>query len=183
MLISRDDGVGRLYYNAHLNVYQPVEDIAPLDGGVNISRSYFPSGVDCLEGDCQEIDWAEQGELVTVRLTLTIPETTYYLMVEDYIPAGAEIVNISLDTTQAAQYNPYTAFEQGWGWWEFGSPRIHDEHISWAADQLAPGTYELVYQMVTLQPGEYRVLPPRAFQLYFPEVQGNGAGGTFSINE
>jgi uncharacterized protein YfaS (alpha-2-macroglobulin family) len=183
LTIARGDGMGRLYYNAHLNVYRPVEDVAPMDGGITISRSYFPSGVNCLEEECQEIDQAEQGELVTVRLTLTIPETTYYLMVEDHIPAGAEILDISLDTTQESQYEPSRAFEQGWGWWEFGTPRIHDERISWAANQLAPGTYELVYQMVTLQPGEYRVLPPRAYQLYFPEVQGNGAGEVFEINE
>ena len=181
LVITRGDGPGRLYYNVHLNVYRPVEDVAPMDGGINISRSYFPSGVDCMEKECQEIDQAERGELVTVRLTITIPETTYYLLVEDYIPAGAEILDISLDTTQEAHYDPATSFEQGWGWWDFSPPRIYDDRISWAADQLPPGTYELVYQMVTLQPGEYRVLPPRAFQLYFPEVQGNGAGELFQI--
>ncbi len=181
LVITRGDGIGRLYYNAHLNVYRPIEDVAPMDGGINISRSYFSSGVDCTEEECQEIDQAEQGELVTVRLTMTIPETTYYLMVEDHIPAGAEILDISLDTTQEAHYDPATSFEQGWGWWDFSPPRIYDNRISWAADQLPPGTYELVYQMVALQPGEYHVLPPRAFQLYFPEVQGNGAGELFEI--
>jgi uncharacterized protein YfaS (alpha-2-macroglobulin family) len=104
-------------------------------------------------------------------------------MVEDYIPAGAEILDVSLNTSQEAQYDPSTVFDMGWGWWEFGSPRIYDVHISWAANQLPPGTYELVYQIVTLLPGEYRVLPPRAYQLYFPEVQGNGAGEVFEINE
>jgi hypothetical protein len=181
LVITRGDGSGRLYYNVHLNAYRSVEDVAPMDGGINISRSYFPSGIDCMEEECQEIDLAEQGELVTVRLTITIPETAYYLMVEDYIPAGAEILDISLDTTQEAHYDPATSFEQGWGWWDFSPPRIHDDRISWAADQLPPGTYELVYQIVALQPGEYRVLPPRAFQLYFPEVQGNGAGELFEI--
>jgi hypothetical protein len=183
LTISRGDGVGRLYYNTHLNVYRPVEDVAPMERGINISRAYFPSGADCKEEDCRAISQAENGELVTVRLTLTIPETSYYLMVEDYIPAGAEILDISLNTSQESQYNPNTFIEQGWGWWEFSTPRIHDDRISWAADQLPPGTYELVYQMVTLLPGEYRVLPPRAYQLYFPEVQGNGAGEIFEINK
>lgn len=183
LVISRGAGAGRLYYNAHLNVYRPVEEIAPMDGGINISRSYYPSGLDCNEEQCPEIDSSEQGGLVTVRLTLTIPETMYYLIVEDHIPAGAEVLDISLETTQEAKYDPSLSFEQGWGWWEFGSPRIYDDRISWSADQLPPGTYELVYQMIALQPGEYRVLPPRAFQLYFPEVQGNGAGDIFEINK
>jgi uncharacterized protein YfaS (alpha-2-macroglobulin family) len=183
LIISRGDGTGRLYYNTHLNVSRPVEDVALLDHGINITRAYFPSGIDCLEETCAPIRQAENGELVTVRLTLTVPETTYYLVVDDHIPAGAEILDFSLDTSQESQYNPNTFFEQGWGWWEFSSPRIYDDRISWTADQLPPGTYELVYQLVTLQPGEYRVLPPRAYQLYFPEVQGNGAGEIFEISK
>ena len=183
LTIMRGDGVGRLYYNTHLNVYRPVEDVAPLDRGINITREYFPSDVNCLDEDCPAINQAKNGELVNVRLTLTVPESTYYLMVEDYIPAGAEILDISLTTNQEKQYNTNTIFEQGWGWWDFSAPRIYDDRISWAADYLPLGTYELVYQMVTLLPGEYRVLPPRAYQLYFPEVQGNGAGEVFEINE
>ena len=183
LLISRGDGLGRLYYNTHLNVYLPVDDIAPLDQGVSVSRRYFPSDTDCLQESCPEISQAKNGELVTVRLTLTIPETTYYLMVEDYIPAGAEILDMSLNTSQESQFIPEHYLEQGWDWWEFNTPRIYDDRISWAADQLSPGTYELVYQMVALQPGDYRVLPPRASQLYFPEVQGNGQGTIFEINE
>ena len=183
LVISRAEGAGRLYYNTHLNVNLPAEQAAPLDHGINISRAYFHSGIDCRERECPVVDQAEQGELITVRLTLTIPETAFYLMVEDYIPAGAEILDTSLDTTQEAGSLPGTVFTQGWGWWEFSAARIYDDRISWAAEQLPAGTYELVYQMVSLLPGEYRVLPPRAYQLYFPEVQGNGAGELFEINE
>ena len=32
-----------------------------------------------------------------------------------------------------------------------------------------------------LQAGEYRVLPARAWQFYFPDVQGNSAGAVFEI--
>ncbi|MES0359985.1 MAG: Ig-like domain-containing protein [Anaerolineales bacterium] len=184
LTLMRGDGSGRLYYNAHLNVHRPVEEVAPLEKGLTISRAYFPSEVECIEGDCPAIQNAHVGELVTVRLTLTIPETTYYLLVEDYIPAGTEILDTSLKTSQhsdAQQYNPRQPFDQGWGWWYFSGPQIHDDHISWAVDVLPAGTYELTYELVTLQPGEFRVLPARARQLYFPEVQGNSAGEIFEI--
>jgi uncharacterized protein YfaS (alpha-2-macroglobulin family) len=181
LVISRSEGVGRLYYNTHLSVYRPVEEVAPLEQGIHISRAYYSP--ECLEETCPEINQAANGELVTVRLTVTLPETAYYLMVEDYIPAGAEILDPGINTSQASQLDPDQFLDQGWGWWEFGAPRVHDERISWAADQLPPGTYELVYQLVALQPGEYGVLPPRAHQLYFPEIQGNGQGMRFQINE
>jgi hypothetical protein len=184
LMLLRGDGSGRLYYNVHLGVHRPVEEVAPLEKGISISRAYFPSEKECLERDCPAIQNSQVGELVTVRLTLTIPETTYYLLVEDYIPAGTEILDTSLKTSQHSdlqQYNPQQPFDQGWGWWYFSGPQIHDDHISWAVDVLPAGTYELTYELVTLQPGEFRVLPARARQLYFPEVQGNSAGEIFEI--
>jgi hypothetical protein len=142
LMVVRGDGSGRLYYNAHLNVHRPVEDVAPLDKGINISRAYFPTAEECLERDCPAIKSAQAG---------------------------------------LQQYNPQKPFDQGWGWWYFNDPQIYDDHISWAVDILPAGTYELTYQLVTLQPGEFRVLPARAWQLYFPEVQGNSAGEIFEI--
>jgi uncharacterized protein YfaS (alpha-2-macroglobulin family) len=186
LTIRRGEGVGRLYYNTHLNVYQPVEDIAPLDKGITITRAYFPSTGECVEEECSSIGQAQSGELVTVRLTLTIPETTYYLLVEDFFPAGAEVLDTSLKTSQQDTlplYNPQTPFEQGWGWWYFDGPLIFDDRISWAVDELPAGTYELTYQLVAVVPGEYRVIPAQAYQSYFPEIQGNSAGEIFEIKD
>jgi uncharacterized protein YfaS (alpha-2-macroglobulin family) len=186
LLLQRSEGVGRLYYNTHLNVFQPVEEISPLDKGINITRAYFPADSDCIEHECPPINEVQAEELVTVRLTLTIPETSYYLMVEDYFPAGAEVLDVSLKTTQTApdsQFNPQAPFEQGWGWWYFNDPRVFDDHIAWSVDWLPAGTYEFTYQFVPVFPGEYNVIPARAYQNYFPEVQGNSAGEIFEITQ
>jgi uncharacterized protein YfaS (alpha-2-macroglobulin family) len=110
----------------------------------------------------------------------------YYLVIEDYLPAGAEVLDTSLKTSQQGaepQYDPAQPFDEGWGWWYFDEPQIYDDHVAWAANSLPPGTYELTYQLVILQPGEYRVLPARAWQFYFPEVQGTSAGEIFEIKE
>jgi len=40
-----------------------------------------------------------------------------------------------------------------------------------------------VYTLVLIHPGEYQVLPARAWEFYFPEVQGNSAGSLFKIEE
>jgi hypothetical protein len=58
---------------------------------------------------------------------------------------------------------------------------MYDDHITWTAERLPAGTYELTYTLVLLQAGQYRVLPARAWQLYFPEVQANSAGSVFEI--
>lgn len=186
LLIRREDGPGRLYYTAHLSVDRPVEDVAPLNRGLSVTRAYYLSGATCPAEGCEPIQSAKAGELVTVRLTLTLPETAYYLMVEDYLPAGAEVLDTSLKTSQQSAlpvYDPSQPYDEGWGWWYFGGSQVYDDHIAWAADSLPPGTYELTYQLVILQAGEYRVLPARAWEFYFPEVQGNSAGEIFKIGE
>ncbi len=189
LLIERGSGPGRLYYSAHLTVHRPVEEVAPLERGISLSRSYYPSTDACEQAgradeECPPVEGARAGELVTARLTITVPETAYYLIVEDYIPAGAEVLDTSLKTSQLGavpEYDPRRPLDEGWGWWYFGEPRVYDDHIAWSAESLPPGTYELTYQLVNLQPGEYRVLPARAWQAYFPEVQGNSAGEVFEI--
>ena len=103
---------------------------------------------------------------------------------EDYIPAGAEILDTNLKTSQQfSEYDVSDPFGDGWGWWYFNDPQIYDEHITWAVDYLPAGTYELTYILVLNQPGQYRVIPAQAWQFYFPEVQGNSAGMVFEIVE
>jgi len=186
--LRRDPGPGRLYYHAALHVSQAVEEVAPLNRGISVTRAYYPVGVDCILEDCVPVDGARAGDLVTVRLTLTLSDSVYYLAVEDYIPAGTEILDISLKTTQLGipgdepYFDHRNPFIGGWGWWYFGSPQIHDNRVAWMAEFLPAGTYELTYTLVVLQPGSFRVIPARAWQFYFPEVQGTSAGTIFEIS-
>lgn len=184
LIIQRDSGPGKLYYTARLSVDRPVEGVVPLDQGISLSRDYYPAADECPQQNCTPIHLVKAGEMVNVRLTLTVPETAYYLLVEDYIPAGSEILDVSLKTSQqgsAPSFDPQLPFLDGWGWWYFSTPQIFDDHIAWAASSLPPGTYQLTYTLVALQAGEFRVLPARAWQFYFPEVQGNSAGELFEI--
>jgi uncharacterized protein YfaS (alpha-2-macroglobulin family) len=81
----------------------------------------------------------------------------------------------------APEFDPRRPYARGWGWWLFSNPSIYDDRIAWSAAFLPAGTYELTYTLVILQPGEYRVLPARAWMNYFPEVQGTSAGALFTI--
>jgi uncharacterized protein YfaS (alpha-2-macroglobulin family) len=186
LVIERSSGPGRLYYTAHLNVDRPVASIPAIENGITVTRAYYPSSPTCRSGgNCAPIHSAKAGDLVDVRVTVTVPDSAYYLLVQDYLPAGSEVLDTSLKTSQqgAADYDPRNPFRDGWGWWYFGRPQIRDESIAWAADSLPAGTYQLTYTLAILQPGEYRVLPARAWQFYFPEVQGSSPGEVFRIEE
>jgi hypothetical protein len=178
LVIERAAGNGRLYYRAALDIDRPAADVLPLAQGMSLQRDY-----EAGEG-------TQVGQRVKVHLTLTLPQDIYYLALEDTIPAGAEIVDASLKTSQVDPdvetstvqiYDPRRPYEDGWGWWLFNPASIYDDHITWTADYLPAGTYELTYSLLLLQPGEYQVIPARAWQFYFPEVQANSAGETFEI--
>jgi uncharacterized protein YfaS (alpha-2-macroglobulin family) len=188
LILQRGDGPGRLYYTAHLNVLRPVEDVTSLDQGIRVSRAYETIDGDILgevDGDAAASLQFSAGEPVVVKVAIALKSAAYYLVIEDYIPAGAEILDANLKTSQRinAEYDPRDPFGAGWGWWYFNDPQVYDERIAWSVEYLPPGTYELTYTIILNQPGEYRVLPSRAWEFYFPEVQGNGNGAVFTINE
>jgi uncharacterized protein YfaS (alpha-2-macroglobulin family) len=190
LLIQRSPGQGRLYYTAGLLVSQPVDQVAPLSQGLSITRAYYPTGDACPEGECDPLTSAPLGSKISVRLTLSLPQDVYYLAVEDYIPAGSEILDTRLKTTQLGEfeepqvevlYDPRNPFAKGWGWWLFNAEQIYDDHITWTADYLPAGTYELTYTLVTTHAGGFQTIPARAWQIYFSDVQANSAGRLFEI--
>ncbi len=197
LLIQRQAGAGRLYYSAALQVEVPVAKVNAVNSGIQIWRSYFPALQSCQDGSCDPIEGAQVGDRILVRVSLTLPNDAYYLVVEDYIPAGAQILNTQLKTSLQSsplEVDPYEQNPQaslpyslqdplanGWGWWNFHPAQIYDDHIAWAADYLPAGTYELTYTLEILQPGEFHVLPARAWQFYFPDVRGNSDGVVFNI--
>jgi alpha-2-macroglobulin len=146
---------------------------------------------------CQPIDQiplssATKTDAITVRLILTVPHDMYNLMVQDFIPAGTVIFNSNLNTSQQGldnqpnglpAINSSNPFQYGWGWWIFNNPQIYYDHILWTAAYLPAGTYELTYTLIPTHTGEFRVIPARAWEAFFPEVQGTTAGSIFKITE
>lgn len=200
LVIEREAGLGRLYYRAELSLNRPVETVQPLNKGMDISRAYFDANCDgdtaLSGGDAQSTDCSPLSSLelapdaqLTARLTLTLPNDSYYVMIEDHIPAGTEILDQGLKTSQQGQdgtevqvvYDPENPFARGWGWWYFDEPQIRDERIIWTTDYLPAGTYELSYTLIPTQAGEFRVLPAHAWQAFFPDVEGTSAGMIFEI--
>lgn len=189
LTISRGAGVGRLYYRAMLSVLRPVETAPAVHRGMAVSREYLQcNGTDCQPVTSYQMRENESGRL-TARVTVTIPHDAYYFLLEDFIPAGADILDPSLKTSQQGeesqsveiQFDENDPFRAGWGWWYFNRPQIYRERILWSADYLPAGTYVLTYTIIPSLPGEYRVLPTHAWLAYFPEVQGTAEGMIFRI--
>lgn len=181
LVINRGEGEGTLYYKAHLLVSRPVEDVQPFGKGMSISRVYADFN---NEGTAIFTQEGTVGVLLQVQLTLVLEHDAHYLMVEDRIPAGAEILDTRLKTTRqdTAEYLVSAPFRNGWGWWYFNPPTVFDDRVSWSVNYLPAGTYQLTYSISLTHPGEYQVLPARSWEVYFPETQAVSAGEKFIIH-
>jgi uncharacterized protein YfaS (alpha-2-macroglobulin family) len=206
-----EESPGRLYYAAYLTYYKPVPEVKALDRGIIVSRQYFlqnstPSQPSPSEGEGEEstpsppqgegrgegrpITEAKVGDIIQVKLTIIAPNDLHYVVVEDPFPAGTEGVDASLATTSVAGEQPeFTRTDQrnpwggGYGWWYFSHSELRDEKAALFATYLPKGTYEYTYSIRASIPGEFRVIPTHAEQMYFPEVFGRGDGGLFRVME
>lgn len=183
LTIQRDAGTGALYYSAHLTLDLPVEQIKPLNRGIEISRRYQLLGAPASA----PITSARISDTVQVRLQIAVPNTLRYVVIEDFLPAGTEAVNPELATSSQLGTAPGGARigdeDAGWGWQYFDRIEFRDEKAVIYASVLPKGVYEFVYTISPLIAGEYQALPPLAQELYFPEVYGRGAGARFVIEE
>ncbi|GAB4535341.1 MAG: hypothetical protein Kow0063_19530 [Anaerolineae bacterium] len=193
---GQDEGTGRLYYGLYLRYFKPVEQVTALNRGIIVSRQYTLA--DCESGDqrCQAVDEASVGDVIQVKLTIIAPNDLHYVVVEDPFPAGAEGVDQSLKTTSVVGEAPELKrtdtragtgrrdpWGGGYGWWWFSHSELRDEKAVLFATYLPRGTYEYTYLIRASLPGEYRVIPTHAYQMYFPETFGRSDGGLFTISE
>jgi uncharacterized protein YfaS (alpha-2-macroglobulin family) len=189
--ISRGEGEGVLYYTANLKVYLPVEDLEAENRGISVERQYCVyspvSDSPSKPGDdfvpCVPVTSAKPGDLIEVRLTLTLPRMRNYLVLEDPYPAGMEPVDPNLATESDLLLEPETKREGSQFWWypTFTHSELRDERAVYYATSLTSGTYQARYLLRAAFPGEYKVLPATAGEMYFPSVYGRSEGSVFTI--
>ncbi|MBN2005574.1 MAG: Ig-like domain-containing protein [Anaerolineae bacterium] len=191
--IARTDGPGRLYYTAHLEVFQPVEKVEPADRGIIVQRRYTLA--DCVNEqiakggsalDCPDVREVKLGDVIRVDLTIIAPHDRYYVVVEDPLPAGGEAIDTGLATTSLLAMDPQLqrTGSRYWWWWNWYSrSELRDEKVVLFSDVLAAGTYEYSYTFRATLPGDYHVMPTVAKEFYFPEVFGRSDGRLLTIGE
>jgi len=180
---------GRLYYALYLRYFLPVEEIKALSRGIIVARQYFRA--DCTDPICEPISSVQVGDVVRVKISLVVPHDLHFLVVEDPLPAGAEAIDRSLQTTSVVTQDPkleeqgrqYGWGGYGWGWWWFNHTELRDEKVALFADWLPSGTYEYTYLIRASVPGEFLTIPTLAYEMYFPEVWGRSDGSKFIIGE
>ncbi len=185
-LILDREGAGRLYYRIGMKYAPKNLKLAPADYGFTVLRKY--EAVDDKDDVKQNADgsWTiKAGARVRVRLTMVAQARRYHVALVDNLPAGLEILNPALATTEAipADPNPNTSVvEMGsrsygynsW-WWRqnwFEHQNFRDERAEAFTSLLWEGVYNYSYVTRATTPGQFVVPPAKAEEMYHPETFG-----------
>ena len=108
------------YYDMALKYYLPVDKVAPRDEGFTVRREFFKAD----DTDSKEpLSAANVGDVLKVHLTISTPKDRNFVAIEDFIPAGTEIVNTNLatedqtkkDTTNDSEFYNGDYYDEGIG--------------------------------------------------------------------
>lgn len=182
-------GVGKMYFDMNLKYFLPTEKIASRDEGILVTQEYFTMDDKKLENPVNSV---KVGENLVGKMTIIVPEDRYYVMVEDYLPAGLEGVDFNLQTSrmdlqdmmEEAGSNPCKGVYSWECWeelWRFNHSEVRDDRMMFFADMLPAGVYELKYVVRATSPGTFHDLPALAQETYFPEIFGRSAGSMFTV--
>jgi uncharacterized protein YfaS (alpha-2-macroglobulin family) len=128
------------------------------------------------------------GDVLEVELEFIVPQTGYYLVIDDAIPAGLEAIDASLKTTSARyQTDSYQRVNRGYDdafdYW--GNPINHtelrDERVALFADAIRPGIYKYKYLLRATSSGVFFWPGAKASLMYEPEQFGTSAEGVISV--
>ena len=171
---------GRLYYAATLALQRRSREgvipaLATHPRSIAVQREYH-----LLSGKEAATQFGF-GDLVEVRLTLDVPEESWYVVVDDPLPAGFEALNERLGTTShvAAAYWE----EPVYYWEEYGYNRkdVRDERVSFFITYLAPGQRTLTYLVRATTAGTFTALPTQVYPMYEPEVWSRSESSQIQI--
>jgi hypothetical protein len=172
------DGDGPLYVRLTGYVYRDVESVDAA-GEIGVVREYINAETGKpLDSD----DPAEVGDLVRVKVSVHIPDESWYVIVEDHLPAGLEGLNERLATTS------YVAREYGdeeFGWQKNGYNRkdVLDDRVAFFITQLMPGTHTYSYLARVTHAGTFYAPPAQVYLMYSPEVWGRSGSDEVVFDE
>lgn len=162
------EGTGTLFYTLAQTYVPPAYD-TPLQAGLEISRQ-----ITALDGS--PVTKLKAGERYYVTLSVRSAAARHFVVAEDFVPAGVEIVNTSLATETAG--DPTRDLENN-----FGRPAHYDDHIAAFASYLPAGTHTFTYMISAVTDGTFAYPSAWASLMYDPALFGRTATTTLIIEK
>ncbi len=188
------DGPGSVgFFYLGLSETPRVAPVNPEDHGIRVERWYEDYGTG------KPVTSVVEGDLVRVRVRLTIPSQRAFVVLDDPLPAGLEAIDLSLKTAGGVAgpgaVEPvehaerqgggqtrwmYGSWDSGW-WSPFDHRELRDDRVVYSARTLWGGTYTATYLARASTPGTFGKGQAHAEEMYNPAVYGRSDGGTFVV--
>jgi uncharacterized protein YfaS (alpha-2-macroglobulin family) len=146
-----------------------------LDNGLSLARTYYAAKrvMDINNNEYfipQEIatKMIKVGDEVLVKIKFKANDNYRYLVLEDYLPSGFEVVK----QTIYDDYKPYSRIER----WD-------NRMVFFFTEINKDAVYELAYTMRAELPGHFTVKPARMECMYEPSIQGWSSPGIFIVEK
>jgi uncharacterized protein YfaS (alpha-2-macroglobulin family) len=181
-----------VWFYATVREVAKTPDADPIDRGIVVERWYEDINTR------QPIVSVTEGELVRVRLRVTVPAERHFVVLDDPLPAGLEPVDLSLRTVAPLgatfpQFQPeYQEWPEGGGWWygswdsgmwsPFDHREMRDDRVVWSAALLWQGQYSATYIARATTAGTFVVPPAHAEEMYNPGVNGRTGSTSFTVS-
>jgi uncharacterized protein YfaS (alpha-2-macroglobulin family) len=183
VLVLGEEGrapAGRLYYTAEMFLsrapgYEGIQALRPHPRSIPVQREYR------LKGSQEPTSEFQQGDLVEVRLTLDVPEESWYVVIDDPLPAGFEALNERLGTEShiaAADFPP----EFHWEEYGYNRKEVRDERVTLFITHLEPGQTTFTYLARVISAGSFTALPAEVYPMYEAEAWSRSDGARCRVN-
>lgn len=175
------------YYDISLKYFLPINQIPPRDEGFTIERDFY--AIDDKKNE-NPIKSAKVGDVLRGHIKILVPAQRNFVSVEDFIPAGTELVNFNLATEdQSLIAEDENSGREDYYWWDYyNDGKLHPDMVEYRDDRLflfteglSEGEYEYDYYVRVLIPGKFHHLPAVASEMYFPENFGRTRGDYFEV--
>ncbi len=185
-------GKGKLYYTLSLAYVERKEGIPAEDKGIAVTRTFAKLlPVQDAKGRwvyaTQPISGpVKSGQEILVRIKLKARQAYEYLMVEDPLPSGCEVIKEDWRYNLLGEDYRDNYYDYEWNYW-FSSKEIRDTKVAFFVTRYFYGeeqkTAEFTYVLRAQMPGTFHVMPTQAKLMYFPDIGGNSEEYVLSVGE
>ncbi len=176
-LILDRQGAGRLYYRIGMKYAPQNLKADAADFGFKVTRIY--EAVDAPDDARQNADgsWMfKAGARIRVRIQMFAPARRYHVALVDNLPAGLEIINSALATSESLPEdekmqnsgNPERFYNSNW----YDHQNLRDNRAEVFKSLLYEGVWNYSYIARATTPGNFSVPPAKAEEMYSPETFG-----------
>lgn len=176
-LVVTTHGDRPLYYDLSTS-YDLLQKNVDAAGNIKVTRSYLDPTTN------KPIQDIQVGQLVKVSITVQVPENTYFVAVEDFLPGGLEALNEGLNSTSQVSYGMWGQENYHPFYWEdygYNYKEIRGDRVIFFITNFEKGKRTFTYFTRATTAGEFTVLSTQVYAMYDQSMWGRSESENFEI--